>query len=146
MVFLVIVLVPTIKQPDFREQAMLIVQVSGQKFKTVGWACLVTLVVTGVTNLVFRGLGPALVTGAFWGSRLGILLGIKLALVTTIVSLSAIHDFVVGPRAVTAWKEDPLSGSTTRLRAAASWMGRVNFLLSLLVVSIAIMLFRGTPW
>lgn len=146
MIFLVIVLVPTIKQPDFREQAMLIVQVSGQKFKTVGWACLITLVLTGTTNIFLRGLGPSLATREFWGTSLGILLSIKLTLVASIITLSAIHDFVIGPKAVAAWKVDPLGTNTIRLRAAASWMGRANFLLSLLVVTLAIMLFRGTPW
>lgn len=146
MIFLIVVLVPILRDPALQDRARTIIQISGQRFKRVGWAALMVLLVTGITNVIFRGIAPAFVTEDFWQSPLGTLFACKLVLVVLVLTLSAIHDFWIGPKAGLAWKQDPTSAGTYRLRYTAAWIGRVNFLLSLLIVAIGVMLFRGTPW
>lgn len=146
MIFLVAVIVPALRHPDLRDRAASLIALSGRRFKHIGWGCLLVLGVTGVTNLTFKGLGPALATAEFWDAPFGSLLKMKLHLVALVVVLSVIHDFWIGPRAVEAMREQPDAPRTLRLRKAASWMGRVNFLLALGVVALAVMLWRGAPW
>ena len=57
--------------------------------------------------------------------------------------MSAAHDFVVGPRATAVWQKSPGSPEATRLRMQATWFGRVNLLLALIILGLAIMLVRG---
>jgi uncharacterized membrane protein len=146
MAFLAAVIVPTIRHPDWRGRAASLIAISGRRFKHIGWGSLLILIATGITNLTFRGLGPALTTSAFWEASFGQILLWKLHLVVLVLLLSAIHDFYIGPRAVAAWESNPNAPSTRRLRKAASWMGRINFLLALAIVALAVMLLRGAPW
>lgn len=146
MAFLAAVIVPAMRHPELRDRAASLIAVSGRRFKHIGWGCLLILIATGITNLTFRGLGPALATGDFWEGSFGRVLMMKLHLVVLVMVLSAVHDFWIGPRAVEAWKAAPEAPRTRRLRKAASWMGRVNFLLALGIVALAVMLLRGEPW
>lgn len=145
-IFLAAVIVPCVRRPELREHAALLIQITGRRFKYLGWGCLLILVVTGITNLTFKGLGPALHTSEFWTGPFGSLLAHKISLVLLILVLSAAHDFYIGPRAAESWRTDPDSARTKRLRKAASWMGRINLLLALVVVALGIMLWRGKPW
>src|SRR5262245_40871258 len=144
MLFLVVVLVPLMRTPALRGQAVLWISAVGLRFRTVGWASLLVLVVTGTINAAFRagslaGLGDA----AWWTNPFGRLLGMKLGLVGLILVLSAVHDFGVGPRASELMRAEADSPRARRWRAAASWMGRLNLLLALLVVALAVALVRG---
>jgi uncharacterized membrane protein len=103
----------------------------------MGWASLLTLVVTGVVNLTARQID--------WSGAFGVMLATKLALVAAIIVLSLIHDLWIGQRATAAWRANPVSDEAKRLRRLASWIGRVTLLLSLIVVALAVMLLRGRP-
>jgi len=70
----------------------------------------------------------------------------KLFLVAIILVASAYHDFFVGPQATVAWQATPTSPDARRLRWQARWLGRMNLLLALIVVALAVMLVRGRPW
>jgi putative copper resistance protein D len=142
MLFMTMVLVPAIRQPGLREHAVRLIKESGRRFKRVGWACLITLVVTGFTNLYLKGYGQAMQTGEFWTSPFGLILAHKIALVVLIIILAIVHDIWVGPRAVVQMEAAPDQDATQRLRKRASWMGRINLLLSLIVVILAIILVR----
>jgi copper resistance protein D len=144
MFFLPLVLVPVVRREDARTRALLMSAV-GQRFRTVGWVMIAVLLVTGVWNLFNRQiplaaiLSPELFRGA-WGH----VLAAKLALVAAILVLSAVHDFWIGPTSTRAGQGDDRARAE-RLRRLASWLGRLNALLALAVLWLAVMLVRGLP-
>lgn len=146
MLFLVIVIVPLLRKPSMRSQAMELFHVLGVRFRLVGWVALTTLVVTGIVNILQRGftLGQLFTGRAFAGSW-GHALALKLTFVLLIVLSSIIHDFYVGPKATRLAREGAPADQRERLRRTASWMGRMTLLLALTVVAIAVTLVRGAP-
>jgi uncharacterized membrane protein len=115
----------------------------GSKFRRVGWITIGVLVVTGVLNLHFRGWlkwSGVLDSPSFWRSPTGHALAAKLTLVVLMVAISAIHDFVHGPRAA---REQPGSPAAVALRKRAALLGRVNAVLGVLLVVAAVRLARG---
>ncbi len=75
----------------------------------------------------------------------------KLGVFTAVLATSIAHDFVVGPRAARALASSseagaPALAAATRLRRQASWLGRINAVLALALVALAVMLVRGRPW
>ena len=143
-IFLVLVLVPAIRRPEYREVAANLIQETGARFRRISWICLGLLVLSGTFNLASRGFGWAdLWSGRLWQGSFGRTLGIKLLLVATILVLSALHDFVIGPRARMLWQTNPGAPETLRLRRQAGWVGRMNLLLALIVVALGVMLVRG---
>jgi putative copper export protein len=144
MLFLVAVIVPLLRAPALRPQAITLLKAVGLRFRSVGWASLLVLVVTGFVNAAFRAPEPAaLADAAWWATPFGRLLAHKLALVAFILVLSAVHDFAVGPRAAALMEREPGAPRTRRWRRAAGWMGRLNLLLALAVLAIAVALVRG---
>ena len=144
MLFLALVLVPVVRREEYREHAPRLVHLTGTRFSRVGWVCLLVLVASGFTNLWFRGIGWAALTNVgFWTTPFGLVLALKLLLVAAVLGLSAWHDFGVGPRATAAWQADPGSAEAIRLRRLASWFGRLNLLLALVVLGLAAALVRG---
>ncbi len=147
MLFLVLVLVPTLRTLPSRETAVELVASSGRRFRTIGWISLTILVLTGYTNLHFRGVTwSAMWQETFWATPFGDVLFYKLMLVGAILTISVLHDFWIGPRASQALREGPGSPDAIRQRLLASWMGRLNLLLSLCVLVLGVMLVRGRPW
>lgn len=145
--FLVLVLVPAIRQPQFGAFAPALIRFTGQRFRWVSWICFGIFLTTGIVNLVVRGIGyDELRHAVFWQGSFGRTLGIKLVLVLVILWISAFHDFVLGPRAAAAWEADPTSAATQRLRKRAVQLGRLNLVLALAVVALGSMLVRGAPW
>lgn len=125
---------PTLRATLFREL--------GAAFRNVGWACIVVLLLTGVANLWFRGLLSWDVLGdpGFWDSRYGGALSWKLLAVTVMVGASAVHDFWLGPAAS---RLAPGSAAALRYRGWASWLARVNAIVGILLVVVAVRLARG---
>ena len=144
MLFLVLVIVPLLRTPVLRERAVGLLAALGLRFRSVGWWSLVVLLGTGTVNAAFRAPSPdALLGAAWWGTPFGRLLAQKLVLVTAILALSAVHDFVVGPRASALLAAAPGSPRAVRWQHAARWMGRVNLLLAIAVIAMAVALARG---
>ncbi|MBI2357648.1 MAG: DUF4149 domain-containing protein [Deltaproteobacteria bacterium] len=145
MVFLALVLIPIIRRPEFRGQASSLVHFTGIRFRWIGWASIFLLLLTGATNLVFRGISVAVLSsGDFWRSPFGWTLGSKLIVVAVVLALSIVHDFFIGPKASAAGRANPASPEAMRLRRQASWFGRVNLVLALIIALFGIMLVRGT--
>lgn len=116
MIFVALVLVPVTRGIEDAALRRRLVHETGMRFRAVGWGAVTLLVATGLTNIWLR---PELLTlSRFW---------VKAVLVTVAVVLSALHDFVLGPR---AGRPD----AAPSLRPAASWVARVNLLLVLVVV------------
>lgn len=142
MFFLAVVGAPvlrTLDPPSLRAQVF---RRLGERFRTVGWIAIGVLLVTGVANLGFRGLlsWDTLGDGAFWGGRYGTTLAWKLALVTAMIGVSFVHDFVEGPRAS---RHRPGSPESIRARRRSAWLARANAGLGLALVWVAVRLARG---
>ncbi|WP_457554545.1 DUF4149 domain-containing protein [Candidatus Pyrohabitans sp.] len=129
MLFLIFVLVPALRGESGELRGRLVDTV-GLRFRTVGWICLLLLLLTGSANILLRGY-----------SLTGTLLIAKLALFGVILVLSFIHDFVIGPRATRAMASG--SEDAEKLRRLSAIIGIINTLLALAVVALAIKLVRG---
>lgn len=142
MFFLTLVVVPVMRAGKYESVSAQLVDEMGVRYRALGWVCLGLLVVTGFTNLLYRGYGlESIVSLEIFRGRFGYILEIKLFLVAIIILLSFLHDFFVGPRAAQALKRGLEEGE--KLRAVSSWIGRVNLLLALVVVFLGVMLVRG---
>lgn len=147
MVFLSLVLIPALRRIEHRPTASWLMHVAGVRFRWVGWVCLFLLLVTGTINLAYRGVGLGdLWSGGVWQSDFGAILGAKLLFVVGVIGLSFFHDFFIGPKASAVGRADPGSPDAMRLRRQASWLGRANLFLSLLLTALGVMLVRGPLW
>ncbi len=143
-VFISLVMVPVLRRPEHRAQAAPLLGAAGRRFRGVGWICLGVLLVTGVFNLWWRGYRWSDVAqGTIWQGSFGRPLAAKLVLVLVLVVLTFFHDFVLGPRAAAAAREDFGGAEALRLRRNASWAGRTGLAISLAVVLFAVIFVRG---
>jgi putative copper export protein len=142
MLFLGLVGAPVLRRVESPQVRAELFRTLGERFRLVGWVSIGTLVVTGVLNLYFRGLLRAESIGSpdFWETRYGHSLAWKLAIVTAMIGLSAAHDFVLGPRSSHL---DPRTPEAASARPWASWLARLNALLGLAILFVAIRLARG---
>ena len=146
MVFLTLVLMPVLRRPEYLGNAAALIRATGMRFRWVGWLCLSLLLVSGTLHVGYRGFGwTDVATGRIFMGPFGRALGIKLLLVAVIILISALHDFLIGPRASVLGREDATSPSARRLRRQASWLGRLNILLGLIVIGLGVILVRGWP-
>jgi copper resistance protein D len=166
MFFLALVIVPTTRGMLPAERAALFGAV-GRRFRTVGWACIGVLLVTGTVNTAYRGVSwENLFTAELWTSPFGTTLALKLGVVAVMLGLSVYHDFVIGPRSVRIMEQAAsgrdlrpdatviggaqaglldITTEARRLRTQASIVGRIEAILALVVLVLAIMLVRGVP-
>ena len=114
----------------------------GLRFRTVGWAAIGVLVVTGLVNLHFAGVwrGGRWHDPALWSSPYGHTLAVKLAAVLAMIAISAVHDFWLGPMAS---RLDAGTPAAVRARRRAVLLARVNAIVGLVVVIAAVRLARG---
>ncbi len=115
----------------------------GSRFRTSGWIAIGVLVVTGVLILQLRGLlhwNGVLGAPAFWATTFGRALAVKLVAVTTMIVVSAVHDFSLGPA---AGRMEPGTPQAIAMRRKAALLARVNALVGLVVVIAAVRLARG---
>lgn len=106
--FFGLVLVPALRAPDLAPQRTRLLTVVGLRYRLVGWLSLAILLVTGLSNLRLRGVPwEALTAAAFWTSPWGRVLAWKLGLVTLLIAVHSLHDFVLGPRATRLLALDP---------------------------------------
>ena len=121
MLFIALVVVPVTRGLDDAALRRRLVQATGRRFRTVAWIALAVLVATGLVNLALR---PELLgLPRFWVKAVLALL------------LSAVHDFVLGPR---AGRPDLYPGA----RVQASWLARAEIAVVLAVVALGLAL-RG---
>lgn len=144
MLFLTLVLMPGLRSLQDAALRSRLIQLVGVRFRLVGWICLIALLFTGFTNLLARGIPLSLLSdSAFWGGGYGRTLLWKVAVFSAILLLSATHDWYIGPRAGIAARARPGSAEAQRLRWFATWFGRVNLVLSIVMLVLGVMLARG---
>ncbi len=148
MLFLAMVLVPLTRgmqePPGF---SVRLLGSAARRFRAIGWGALITLVGTGIWILLERGVNPLnMVTGRGWFLET---LRVKVLLVALILVLSAIHDFVIGPRLARMLEVErgPGTGEERILqyRRMVSWLARINLVLALAIPVLSVLLVRGIP-
>lgn len=142
MIFFAAVVVPVVRRAETRAQASALIRVLGARYRVLGWVSLSTLLITGVTNLSFRGMGWSTLTRRdFWSTGYGHVLGAKLFVIALVVIATFTHELIATRRQLDSIENDPVASE--RFRRRASVLGRVTMLLSLTIVFLAVLLVRG---
>ncbi|HEX8792425.1 MAG TPA: CopD family protein [Polyangiaceae bacterium] len=129
LVFFAVVVVPTVRRDDYAAVRAPLVRMLGRRFRVLGWVSLGLLVVTGVSNLLLRGINlEALFSASLWDTSFGRTLARKLVFVALALLSTAAHDFLA-----------------LRSRRASSWLGRATLFFSVCAVVWAVYLVRGMP-
>lgn len=126
MLFLWLVLRPVLSSPTAGAEGLATLRRVEERFKTVRWASLLTLLVTGVYNLIHEG-GSARLESS-WG---GVLM-IKLLFVAIVMGLSGVNDFLI-----TSGTEQGVAGPFSNLK---DMLSGVILILSLFIAFIAVYL------
>jgi putative copper export protein len=145
MLFLVLVVVPWLRRGG-RVDAAVFLRETGARFRNVGWGCFGVVLLTGTFNLWARGVRLSDFVREEWlSSPFGKTVVLKLLVFAAVLTISATHDFAVGPRATAAIAQNPRSEHAAAMRRRASLLGRANVVLALVLVGAGVMLVRGTP-
>ncbi|WP_022834626.1 DUF4149 domain-containing protein [Salisaeta longa] len=142
MVFLGVAVVPVLRAPDLAPVRTTLLHRLGLRFRWVGWALLGVLVGTGLLLLHAHGYTWAhLWNGTLWQGPWGHALAWKLGFVGLVLVANAVHDFYLGPRAMKQIEADEATAAPTR--RAASYLGRLTAVASIIIVILAVILARG---
>ena len=123
--FLWLVLRPALKRLLSPSQGFDILNDVSGRFRTVRWISLVTLLVTGLVNLLYEGGSARLESD--WGAGLMV----KLLFVAIVMGLSGINDYIL-PSTGTASAASP--------RRLQDWLTSLILILGLFIVFIAVYL------
>ena len=155
MLFIGLVLVPIVQRLQPPGSGAPVIRAVGRRFLPIAWLCIGVLLATGLINLDHWGFTLRDVFSRdLLDTEFGRILAVKLGVVLSIILLSALHDFVLGPRLArvmeaVAHAADPLGGgapTTAALqRRRLSLLARLNALLAVLVLALAVVLVRGLP-
>ncbi len=143
MSFIAIIGAPLLRSVEPPELRQRLFRELGLRFRTAGWIAIAILIVTGVINLHYRGWlqwNDVWASSAFWHSGVGHSLACKLIAVTAMVTVSAVHDFILGPA---AGRQKPGSPRAIALRRHAAHLARANAVLGIIIVIAAVRLARG---
>ena len=142
MFFLGVVGAPVLRSIESVEVRQRLFNDLGVRFRNVGWAAIAVLLLTGMSILEVRGIfrSGAFVDAAFWRTPFGMALAVKLAMVASMVALSAYHDFALGPA---AGRATPGSSEALALRRRAMMTARLSALLGLVLLYAATRLARS---
>lgn len=143
MFFLGLVGAPVLREIQPPELRQHLFNALGLRFRALSWWAIAVLLASGVLNLGYRGWlawDGVLGAPAFWSTGAGHALAWKLGAVATMIAVSALHDFVLGPR---AGASAPGSAEAVVLRTRAVWAARINALAGVVLVIAAVRLARG---
>ena len=142
MFFLAAVGAPVLRKLDPPSLRAELFRTLGEGFRRLGWVAIAVLLVTGIGNLHARGLTnwELLSSPEFWRQRYGRTLMWKLLLAALMIAASAVHDFWIGPR---AGRLPAGSAEALRMRRAAAWLARLNAIIGVVLVYVAVRLARG---
>lgn len=124
MLFVWLVLRPALKRPAFDSQAQAVLSHVEGRFRTIRWYSLLTLLGTGLFNLIHEGSSARLESS--WG---GVLM-IKLFFVAAVMGISGINDFLL----------NPTKTSTPSVSRTKDWLTGIIFILALVIVFIGVYL------
>jgi copper resistance protein D len=145
MFFISLVLVPSLRKLEPPIKRTEILSATARRFSLVSWIAILVLLVTGVINSVNRGITIHLISsGKLFSSHFGMILTFKVFLVLVMILISAVHDFILGPKLIKLTEIDrpgPDSmKSLAKKRKLVSWLARINAFIGIIVVACAVML------
>jgi len=138
MLFLSLVLVPVFKCEGFAGERRVLFQTLALRFRVVVWASIIALVATGSILLTSRVASLAEPEG--WP----FVLKLKLAAVAVLISLTAVHDFWLGPKVAGLMRRSPVDRSSTEqtLIRLSPWIVRLGLILALVILLLAVAVVR----
>jgi uncharacterized membrane protein len=128
MLFFAVVLVPTLRALPPQQKAELINRI-GPRFRKTGWISLGILLATGLFQLYRLG-PPVFAEGWLW---------VKLFLIVLMVSLTFLHDLVLGPGSIEIHRANP---GPHPLQGMTRWIARLNLVVGVFIVLAAIYVAR----
>lgn len=145
MFFISLVLVPSLRKLDPPTKRTEILSSTARRFSLVSWIAILVLLITGAINAANHGITIALISsGNLLSSQFGIILTFKVILVLVMILISAVHDFILGPKLIRL-AELQRSGADSAKSVAikrkfVSWLARINAFIGIIVVACAVML------
>ena len=144
MLFLAMVMVPLARRDTGGGQGFMALRQAAERFVPVSWAAMVVLALTG-GYLAFDHWGIGV--GDFFNGGIHFVdvLQVKTALFLVVLLISLAHDFWLGPMMADRLDAARSSGSplpTGPARLFVQWAARVNLLLVLAVVALAVVMIR----
>ena len=131
MLFLPFVLLPGIKNNPDRKNLLM---ATGLKFRFYGYIVLATILITGLLNISLRGISFSL--DFFILTRYGQLVELKIILFVLMITISLMHDLIVGKKAIEQMENQ-------NIKLIARWTGRLLLLISLIMAYIGVIISRG---
>jgi uncharacterized membrane protein len=138
MLFLSVVLVPVLKREPFASQKAVLFRAIAGRFRAVVWGAVTILLFTGPLSLHQRGI--PITDSSAWPT----VLATKLGLVASLLLLTLIHDFVLGPR-VLQIVQIPMENRTRSEQSLVvwpPWVARFSFIVALAVLLAAVVRVR----
>ena len=108
--------------------------VTGLKFRFYGYIVLAILFVTGLLNIYLRGISFSL--DFFIRTRYGQLVELKIILFVLMLTVSLMHDVIVGRKALEQMENQ-------NIKLIARWTGRLLLLIALIMAYIGVVISRG---
>ncbi|MCY4613447.1 MAG: CopD family protein [Nitrospira sp.] len=107
-----------------------VVRLSGRRFRTIAWVCLIVLILTGAYQMLNES-GSARIETAW-----GVVLMLKLLLFAIAFGLLLIHDFIIDPYAPSSQDAStPASSPTVQARADTLQKAVIVMTLAVLLVA-----------
>jgi len=107
---------------------------TGLKFRFYGYIVLAMLFITGLLNIYFRGLSFSF--NFFIRTRYGQLVELKIILFVLMITISLLHDLIVGRKAIEQMENQ-------NIKLIARWTGRLLLLIALVMAYIGVVISRG---
>ena len=107
---------------------------TGLKFRFYGYIVLAMLLITGLLNIYFRGLSFSF--NFFIRTRYGQLVELKIILFVLMITISLLHDLIVGKKAIEQMENK-------NIKLIARWTGRLLLLIALVMAYIGVVISRG---
>ena len=145
MLFLVMVMLPLARRDGFGGQGLVVLRQVAGRFVPVAWAAKIVLVLTGA-YLAFDHWGIGV--GQFFSGGIHFvdMLQIKTALFLVVVLISLAHDFCLGPLMADRLDASRQVGQPLPRGPARAFVllaARINLLLVLAIVVLAVIMTRG---
>lgn len=149
-IFLALVMVPVARGMEPPAMGLLFLRRAALRFRGIAWVLLGLLVVSGAAALESRGIGfDRFTEDGFWSTEIGTALGLKIVLVGTLLVMSGVHDFILGPRLAAAMQLVPRGeqppAELVSARKRLIMLARLNMIVAIVVAVLGLMLVRGVP-
>lgn len=141
MLFFVLIFRPVYQDKELADVKSLLLLKIAVQFRHLSYYVFFMLMASGAGIAYLKGYFEAYSQFSYWISPHGRIFFVKILLFLSLLISSAVHDFVIGPKAFREMERDGKSSS--RSRKYASFFGRVNLLISLLIAIMGLAYSRG---